>query len=332
MKPALKFWLAAISIILMTMQNGADAQPAKEITTPDGFINAKKISLAELKGKKVVLLDFWTYSCINCQRTIPFLNAWHEKYHDKGLVIIGVHTPEFDFEKKYENVLSAVNKFGIKYPVVLDNDHSTWNAYGNLYWPRKALIGIDGTIVYGHVGEGNYDETEKKIQAALKERLEKLGLKGEIAAEMAKPQLEETVDFSKVESPEIYFGASRNNDLGNGIPHQTGNQKLSSPKKVERNKLYLVGSWDFQNEYAQNLESEAKVIFRYKARNVYLVASAEKETAITVLRDGRPWGKPIAVKDERLYKLIQDPRGYGEHTLEIRINAPWIKLFAFTFG
>src|SRR3989344_6905350 len=133
---------------------------AKEISTPDGFINTDAISIANLIGKNVILIDFWTYSCINCQRTLPYLNAWYEKYADQGLEIIGIHTPEFDFEKEYANVEKAIEKFGIKYPVVLDNDYSTWQAYKNQYWPRKYLIDIDGFVVYDHIGEGGYDETE----------------------------------------------------------------------------------------------------------------------------------------------------------------------------
>ena len=137
---------------------------AKEITTPDGFINTdgKPVTIGEFVGKKVVLLDIWTYSCINCQRTTPYLNAWYEKYKDDGLVIIGLHTPEFEFEKVYQNVLDATNRLGIKYPVVLDNDYSTWNAYQNRFWPRKYLIDIDGFVVYDHIGEGAYEETETK--------------------------------------------------------------------------------------------------------------------------------------------------------------------------
>jgi len=143
-------------------------KPAQEISTPDGFVNTDSISIGELIGKKVILVDFWTYSCINCQRTTPYLNAWYEKYHDQGLEIIGLHTPEFEFEKDYNNVKAAVEKFGIKFPVVLDNDYSTWAAYRNQYWPRKYLIDIDGYIVYDHIGEGAYDETEAKIQEALR--------------------------------------------------------------------------------------------------------------------------------------------------------------------
>ena len=146
-------------------------QLAKEITTPDGFINTdgKPITINSLIGKKVILVDFWTYSCINCQRTTPYLNTWYEKYKEKGFVIIGVHTPEFEFEKDYNNVKAAVEKAGIKFPIVLDNDYSTWAAYQNRYWPRRYLIDIDGYIVYDHIGEGAYEETEEKIKQALAE-------------------------------------------------------------------------------------------------------------------------------------------------------------------
>jgi len=145
-------------------------EPAKEISSPDAFINSDPFEISDLIGKKVILVDFWTYSCINCQRTLPYLNAWYDKYKDKGLEIVGIHTPEFDFEKEYTNVVEAVKKFDIKYPVVMDNDFSTWHSYNNRYWPRKYLIDIDGYIIYDHIGEGGYDETEQKIQEALKER------------------------------------------------------------------------------------------------------------------------------------------------------------------
>src|SRR3989338_220306 len=169
-------------------------ESAKEISTPDGFINTDNITVGEFVGKKVVLLDIWTYSCINCQRTLQYLKAWYEKYADKGLVIIALHTPEFEFEHKYDNVLAAVKKFGIAYPVVLDNDYSTWTAYGNRYWPRKYLIDIDGYVVYDHIGEGGYEETERKIQELLEERMTRLGVKNGIAKDIAKPKDAQAVD------------------------------------------------------------------------------------------------------------------------------------------
>ncbi len=149
---------------------------AKELVDPSGFVNAAPFKLSDLIGKKVILIDFWTYSCINCQRTIPYLNAWYQKYKDSGLVIVGVHTPEFDFEKDIHNVTAGVQKAGITYPVVLDNDMGTWNAYGNQYWPHEYLIDIDGYVVHDHIGEGDYATTEQAIQAALQERNTALGI------------------------------------------------------------------------------------------------------------------------------------------------------------
>jgi thiol-disulfide isomerase/thioredoxin len=149
---------------------------AKELVDPSGFINTPALKLSDIVGKKVVLVDFWTYSCINCQRTIPYLNAWYQKYKDSGLVIVGVHTPEFDFEKDQSNVAAAVKKLGIQYPVVMDNNMGTWNAYGNQYWPHEYLIDVDGYVVDDHIGEGGYAATEKAIQAALTERNQVLGI------------------------------------------------------------------------------------------------------------------------------------------------------------
>ncbi len=143
---------------------------AKEIVDPTGFINTDRVSIGGFAGEKVVLLDFWAYSCYNCQNTQPYLNAWYEKYRDDGLVIIGVHKPEFEFEKGYANVEAAVRQARIKYPVVLDNNGATWNAYDQHYWPTMYLIDADGFIRYQHIGEGAYEETEAKIRELLAER------------------------------------------------------------------------------------------------------------------------------------------------------------------
>ncbi|MCZ7392335.1 MAG: redoxin domain-containing protein [Candidatus Methanoperedens sp.] len=318
---------------------------AKEIVNPSGYINTDKITVSELVGKKVILIDFWTYSCINCQRTIPYLNSWYEKYKDKGLVIIGVHTPEFLFEQKYENVQAAVQKFGVKYPVVLDNSYSTWTAYNNLYWPHKYLIDIDGFIVYDHIGEGAYDETEQKIQELLNERMAVLKINESVTTEISKPAGAMNVDFTKVGSPEVYFGAGRNVYLGNGKLNTVGIQNLSEPMEVKTNILYLVGGWNFQDQFAENENSLAKIIFRYSAKSVYFVASAKDGATIQVFRDGKPLGDEaggdvvmknglsiVNVSEPHLYKLIEDPAGYGEHTLEIIVENPGLQAFTFTFG
>lgn len=312
------------------IQKSSQYPLAKEITTPDGFINSDDITIQELIGKKVILIDFWTYSCINCQRTMPYINAWYDKYEDQGLEIIGIHTPEFAFEQNYNNVLEAVNDLNIDHPVVLDNDYSTWNAYNNRYWPAHYLIDIDGYIVYKHFGEGSYNETEKAIQNALQERATLLNLQQRISTEMTEPQDKIEVDARKINSPEIYFGAFRNNYLANGQPNKIGLQSFKEPANIKLNKLYLVGNWDITNEFAANQSVDAKIIFRYDARAVNLVAAAETPATIEIYQDGN-FLKTINVSDEKLYNLIND-QSYGRHLLEIIIKDQGLQAFTFTFG
>jgi len=334
-----------IIVVMNKKEKTKQYEPAKEITTPNGFINVDSISISEFIGKKVVLIDFWTYSCINCQRTTPYLNAWYEKYKDEGLVIIGIHTPEFKFEQEYENVLAAVKKFGIQYPVVLDNDYSTWTAYRNRYWPRKYLIDIDGFIVYDHIGEGGYEKTEKKIQKALTERSIVLNMQNDVDTKLVNPEGVEIVDKSKKISPEIYFGAARNEYLGNGKSGAIGVQIFTEPTNIKVNTLYLGGEWNLTEEFAENKSPGAKIIFRYQAEKVFLVATSERDIKLQILHDGVPLsseagenveiqnGKStVTVKGDGLYRLIENSVGHSEHTLEIIIEDSNLRVFAFTFG
>lgn len=321
-----------------------DYERAKEISSPDGFINISDIKIGDLVGKKVVLLDFWTYSCINCQRTLPYLNSWHEKYADEGLVIIGIHTPEFDFEKEYENVKRAVEKFGIDYPVVLDNDYSTWRDYRNNYWPRKYLIDIDGFIVYDHIGEGGYEETEQRIVEALNEKNAVLG-GSKITLDSSTPQDAQDTDFSKVRTPETYIGHSRLEYLAN-IPSPICVGSVCSytlPEEISINTFLLAGDWYLGAESAELKSKDGIIAIGFSAGKVNLVAGAMEGTVTAeVLLDGKPVGESLAgsdVKDSRvifgshdLYNLIDLRGDYGEHILEIRILEPGLEAFAFTFG
>jgi len=301
---------------------------AKELAGIQGFINTDNLKLSDLVGQQVILVDFWTYSCINCQRTLPYLNAWHKKYADQGLTIVGVHTPEFAFEQKQENVQAAVDKYAIKYPVVLDNEYATWQAYGNRYWPRKYLIDIDGYIVYDHIGEGAYEETEQKIQELLQERAERLQTNQLINQEISRPA---AISRSEgVNSPEVYFGANRNEFLGNGAARQRGTQSFAAPADTPLNQLFLDGQWDIQPEYATNLTAPAKIRFRYQAKEVYMVASAEEPVKVAITQDGQPVGQ-ITIKADQLYTLMSNPAA-GEHTLELVAESPGLKAFTFTFG
>ncbi len=304
---------------------------APEISTPDGFINTNNlpITISQFQGKKVVLLDIWTYSCINCQRTIPYLNEWHKKYEDEGLVIIGLHTPEFAFEKIQKNVEKAVGDFNIKYPVVLDNDFSTWNAYGNQYWPRKYLIDVDGYIVYDHAGEGQYAEAEVAIQKALKERADRLGMGVGMSSDISKPGNVVSVDSSKVRSPEVYFGSARNSLLSNGIKGLSLEQAFSLPSDISFNALYLGGSWNITLEYALNKDA-GDIVFNYEAKNLYMTAGSDKGVLVEIYKDD-VFVKKVLIKDEKLYSLIEDV-DYGNHTLRIKIPTAGLKAFTFTFG
>lgn len=325
-------------------QKATSFERAKEVSSPDNFINSEPFKISDYIGKKVIIIDFWTYSCINCQRTLPYLNAWNEKYAEDGLLIVGVHTPEFDFEKKLANVQKAVNQFEIKYPVVMDNDFSTWQDYKNRFWPRKYVIDIDGFIRYDHIGEGGYEETEKVIQNLLAERKEVLGEIGNIDQNLLDIKNRAIGSLFDL-SPEIYFGAERNEYLKNGMKNLVGPQSLLAEPPFSKNKLYLEGMWNFSPEFAMLEDGGGKINFKFSASDVYLVAGSDKSIKIRINVDGLPAdfsagedvlfdkdGPFVEVKDERLYHLIHLTNGISEHLLELKMNEPGLKAFTFTFG
>ncbi len=304
---------------------------APDLSTPDGFINTdgKPVTISELKGKKVVLLDVWTYSCINCQRTLPYLNDWYKKYKDQGLEIIGLHTPEFSFERIQKNVEDAVKRFGIQYPVVLDNDFSTWHAYHNQFWPRDYLIDMDGYIVHDHAGEGDYAGTETQIQQALKELNARLSTDVKVTTSIANPSEKIVVEPNKVSSPEIYFGSNRNEYLANGNKGMFNTQTLTIPAEIKSNSLYLGGSWSFTPEYAET-NGATEVVFKYNAKNVYMVASSKAGQDVEVYVDGKLINT-VLVKNEMLYDVVKGAE-YGQHTLMLKIKDSGLDAFTFTFG
>lgn len=339
--------IAAQEIILDENERRAEKakqyDTAKEITTPDGFINSpisgldqnEPFALADYIGEKVVLVEFWTYSCINCQRVIPFLNDWHKKYEDDGLVIVGIHTPEFEFEKDFGNVQRATEKYEVEWPVVLDNDYSTWRAYKNRYWPRKYLIDIDGFIVYDHIGEGAYEETENKIVELLNERRAVLGEEGSVTVEEGTPKGVQTVEFSKVGTPETYLGSARIQYLRN-LPSReclSGSCDFffsgGTPNGYE-----LEGTWKHDAEHA-TLESETGALrIWFTASKVNLVAGAPEGKTVTarILLDGKEVGQTTFTDEFDLYNLVDLQGLYESHLLEIQFESPEIAIFAFTFG
>ncbi len=312
---------------LSLAEKDAKYKKAIELVSPNGYINTggKPITLAELKGK-VVLLDVWTYSCINCKRTIPYINEWYAKYQDKGFEVVGIHTPEFAFEKVQANVEKVVLDFKIKYPVVLDNNYQTWNALQNQYWPRKYLIDIDGYVIYDHIGEGAYEETEKAIQDALKERAGRMGTELDISS---KDLVNIKTEKGNVKSPEIYFGSARNEYLANGKVGVSGVQEFSLPKNVLLNKLYFDGSWNMTSEYAENTKP-GSIVFKYDAKDIYITAGSDLGVEADIYLDGK-FVKKLMIKDEGLYTLIEGI-DYGQHTIDIKIPIGKLKVFTFTFG
>lgn len=296
------------------------------------FNTQSPLSIASLKGK-VVLVDFWTYTCINCIRTLPHVTSWYSKYRDQGFVVIGVHTPEFEFEKKEENVLSAIQQYGIHYPVVQDNNYAIWNAYGNQYWPAEYLIDANGNVRRTHFGEGEYDQTEQAIVSLLKEKGAAVQLPSDTMADEApKTRL----------SPETYVGSKRMEFLflqgrvGNGF------QEFTLPQTPEVNSFMFGGQWNIMDEYALSGKN-ASITYNFYANKVFLVMRPPKDGAkIKVFLDGKEVdeknagedvkGSEIIVGSERLYKLIQLSGLPSSHILKLEFLTPGTFVYAFTFG
>ena len=294
---------------------------APEITDPTGFINTdKNISIHGLIGRKVVLVDFWTYSCINCQRTLPYLKAWYAKYKDQGLEIIGIHSPEFEFEKNYENVAHFVQQNGITYPVVLDSNMGTWNAYGNQYWPADYLIDKTGKVVDTHFGEGGYAATEHEIQKLL-------GLMSDTS--LVNPNAVSPTQ-SNLMSPETYFGSDRNQYFGNGKPGSPGIQTFIMPNGTDLNTFYLSGKWNVLGEYAETQDANEKIVYRFQAKNVYFVAGSSNAIKIRILIDGKET-QELTIQQNTLYQVYAGNE-FGEHVLEIDVDGAGLQAYTFTFG
>jgi thiol-disulfide isomerase/thioredoxin len=287
---------------------------APEFTGISTWLNSEPLMMKDLKGK-VVLVDFWTYSCINCIRTLPYVTKWYDTYKDQGFVVIGVHTPEFAFEKVTSNVETAIKRFGINYPVAQDNDFGTWNAYKNQYWPAEYLIDQNGQIVYEHFGEGNYDHTENAIRQLLGNN---------------KPVGENNgQDLSKISSPEMYFELSRLQYLSGDQKPSTNFYNYQLPLKLAVNNFALEGSWKFDSEKAIT-GGPAKLRLHFKSGKVFMVAASKKEMTVKITVDGKPQ-PDVKIQMSQLYPLF-DSTDYSEHTIDIEIPEAGFEAFTFTFG
>ncbi|KRB61968.1 cytochrome C biogenesis protein [Rhizobium sp. Root708] len=307
------------------------------------WLNSPPLTEKQLRGK-VVLVDFWTYSCINCIRTLPYVREWAEKYKDQGLVVIGVHTPEFAFEKKIDNVKKAVADFKIDYPVAIDNDYRIWRAFENNYWPAHYLIDADGQIRYHHFGEGDYRETEQAIQDLLHEAGSKTAENTPIVAPDAKGA-EMAPDLAAIRSGETYIGYQQASNFVSPEGLHSDAPHLYSISNPHLNEWGLSGTWTVGAEAATLDQSDGGIAYRFSARDLHLVLGpdkAGKPIRFKVTVDGKPPGADHGadvdadgngtVTATRLYQLVRQSGTVTARNFEIKFLDPGVNAYAFTFG
>ena len=303
------------------------AAPAAEFVGLEEWVNSDPLTLQELRGQ-VVLVDFWTYSCVNCQRTQPYLNAWYDRYRADGLVIVGMHAPEFAFEKVPANVQRAVRDAGITYPVALDNDFATWNAYGNRYWPAKYLIDREGRVRFTHFGEGAYAETETRIR-------ELLGEPGSVDP----VRVSADPGSSTPRSPETYLGTGRARGfLGTPALGMAEERAYTQAPRLGADQWTLGGRWEVTSESITAAEDGATLTLRYRGRDVFLVMAGPEGSGVKVSVDGHHITGPdvgpdgvARVFDPRLYRLVRASQALPDATLRLTFSKG-ITANAFTFG
>ncbi|MCW3477281.1 thioredoxin family protein [Limobrevibacterium gyesilva] len=305
--------------------------------------NSPPLTAAALHGR-VVLIDFWTYTCINWLRTLPYVRAWAEKYKNQGLVVIGVHAPEFTFEKDINNIRSAVKAMQVNYPVAVDNEHVIWRAFKNQYWPALYFIDAQGRVRYHHFGEGAYEQSEMIIQELLAET----GIGG-IDRELVSVDgrgIEAAADWSSLKSPENYVGFERTENFASpGGAFLDKPRMYELPARLRLNEWGLSGDWTVQKETAVLNKANGGIAYRFHARDLHLVmgpAVPGTSVRFRVLIDGRPPGAAHGidvdeqgygtVTKQRLYQLIRQPKPIADRQFQIEFLAPGVEAFAFTFG
>jgi cytochrome c biogenesis protein CcdA/thiol-disulfide isomerase/thioredoxin len=307
------------------------------------WLNSPPLTRAQLRGK-VVLVDFWTYSCINCLRALPYTEAWAQKYKDHGLVVIGVHAPEFAFEKVPDNVLRAVHDLDVTYPVALDNNLTIWQAFNNEYWPAHYFIDAQGRIRHHHFGEGEYAQSERVIQQLLREAGNR-DVPGGIADPRAQGVEAAATPDDPATSPETYVGYGRGANFASGPAHQDAAAVYQTPYPLQPSQWGLTGRWTIGEEKSSLDAADGKITFRFHARDLHLVLGPGpdgKPVRFKVTLDGQPPGANHgmdtdaqgngAVTGQRLYQLIRLKGGAGDHTFAIQFLDPGVQAFAFTFG
>jgi cytochrome c biogenesis protein CcdA/thiol-disulfide isomerase/thioredoxin len=310
-----------------------EAYPAPELKGLTNWINSQPVTLQQLHGK-VVLIDFWTYSCINCLRSVPYIQKWYDQYKDDGFVAIGVHAPEFAFERQASNVSQAVKDLGLTYPIALDNSYQTWTAFNNQYWPAHYLIDASGQVRRVHFGEGEYNQTE----AAIRQLLQQNG------ATLTKDMVttgQEVVPIVSAQTPETYLGTERANNFDGQPNLSNGTHQFHLAENLSFNSWSLGGSWQIDDQTITSKDN-SHLTFRVAAKEVYLVAGADQQTNVNITINGQPISQTgfagadvhnsqVAIKESKLYRLVNFDQFASGNTLELSLPSG-VKLNAFTFG
>lgn len=341
--PTLRRRIAALFLLLLALVSAAKAEKMPALTGATAWFNAKPLTAADLRGK-VVLVDFWTYSCINCIRTLPAMRAWKERYQDAGLIIVGVHTPEFPFEADPAKVERAVRRFGITYPVALDANHAIWSAFHNQYWPAHYLVDATGRIRFTHFGEGGEAQEEQEIEKLLAERNSHATVRPNVR--MNGTATEQPADFAAVRSPETYVGHERAERFASpGGLALDRPRSYGAPKKLALNEWALVGTWRDLAQWAVLEAPHGGLLYRFHARDLHLVlgpGTSGRPVHFRVRIDGHTPGADHGadcdadgngtINEDRLYQLVRQHGTIADHDFEIEFLDPGVQVFSFTFG
>jgi thiol-disulfide isomerase/thioredoxin len=322
--------LMLTAIVVTAMGTPTRTSELASLSYATEWINSPPLTAESLRGK-VVLVQFWTYSCINWIRTVPYVRAWAQKYRDQGLVVIGVHAPEFEFERQLANARWGAENFEVDYPVAVDNDFAIWGAFSNQYWPALFLIDGRGRIRYRHFGEGEYEQSERVIQKLLVEA--GAGGIGRNLVSVIPQGAEAPADWDNVKSPETYVGSERSEN------------RVSPDTRLRLNQWALAGDWRVQKQAAVLEEANGRIVYRFHARDLNLVmgpGAQGKPVRFRVLIDGQPPGRAHGVDvdeqgngtiaEPRMYQLIRQPGRVGDRQFEIQFLDPGVEAFVFTFG